>query len=228
MIFHFVIISKNKIGVIYNIMNQIKQKRLQGFYSLLLAFFFLLVAGCCFFDQTFQLGSLKFQLGSFFLGVLLSLFTYLVVFKKYKETLCNLRFVFALEAFVFIFVIVTAFFLPGLGLLNIYDFQTKMPLVGKLLGFNYCLSLMFIIHSFINLHINYFKKKNFFFFVLYLLMFGFGCFGLGSNLFENLKDIILKSFAVLSLMHSIYLIFTGIKQLQNVNLHTPKKENLNE
>jgi hypothetical protein len=59
-------------------------------------------------------------------------------------------------------------------------------------------------------------------------MFGFGCFGLGSNLFENLKDIILKSFAVLSLMHSIYLIFTGIKQLQNVNLHTPKKENLNE
>ncbi|GLH60460.1 hypothetical protein HGD80_03635 [Paulownia witches'-broom phytoplasma] len=209
-------------------MNQIKQKRLQGFYSLLLATFFLLVAGCCFFDQTFQLGSLKFQLGLFFLGVLLSLFTYLVVFKKYKKTLSKLRFFFALEAFVFVFVIVTAFLLPGLGFLNIDDFQTKNPLVGKLLTFNYCLSLMFVLHSFINLNINYFKKQNFSFFILYLLMFGFGCFGLGSNLFENLKDIILKSFAFLSLMHSIYLTFIGIKQFQTASLHAPKKENENE
>ncbi|WP_341833609.1 hypothetical protein M33023_06730 [Candidatus Phytoplasma asteris] len=209
-------------------MNQIKKKRLQGFYSLLLATFFLLVAVCCFFDQTFKLGSLKFQLGLFFLGVLLSLFTYLVVFKKYKETFSKLRFFFALEVFVFVFVIVTSFFLPGLGLLNIDDFKTKNPLVGKLLTFNCCLSLIFIFHSFINLNINYFKKQNFSFFILYLLMFGFGCFGLGSNLFENLKNIILKLFAVLSLVHSIYLTFTGIKQFQIASLHAPKNENENE
>ncbi|CCP88448.1 hypothetical protein [Candidatus Phytoplasma solani] len=205
-------------------MSQIQKRNIQGLGTIFLSVFFLMIAIFCFLDKSFTIGQLKVQLGNIFLGFLLLLFTYLVVFKKYKKTRSKVRFIFAFEVLLFVIIIIIGFLLPGLGLFSVEAFSTRYRFIGRFLEFNYCLAFLLLLHSFIELHIKYFQKENSIIFTLYLFMFGVGCFGVARDVFGNARDIILKTIAILSFLQFFYLAFVGIKKkISNNNAKTSSK-----
>ncbi|MFB0638129.1 hypothetical protein [Candidatus Phytoplasma solani] len=205
-------------------MSQIQKRNIQGLGTIFLSVFFLMIAIFCFLDTSFTIGEFKVQLGNIFLGFLLLLFTYLVVFKKYKKTRSKVCFIFAFEVLLFVIIIIIGFLLPGLGLFSVEGFSTKYPFIGRFLEFNYCLAFLLLLHSFIELHIKYFQKENSIIFTLYLFMFGVGCFGVAKDVFSNARGIILKTIAILSFLQFFYLAFVGIKKkISNNNAKTSSK-----
>ncbi|MBP5835812.1 hypothetical protein [Candidatus Phytoplasma meliae] len=199
-------------------MNQTKKRTKFNLGSILLAILFLAVACFCYFDSNnFKVpGTTKsIRLGDVFLGIFLLLFTYLMVFQKYKKTLGRTRFIFAFETLLFVLIILTGFLLPGLSILNVDQLHRDYRLMRFFTDFNKCLAILFLLHGLINLYVEYFKKDNIYLFTLYLLMFSLGCYGLNTPIFQNARAIILKTLALLSFIKFLYLIFIEIKKMKN-------------
>ncbi|MBS2126531.1 hypothetical protein J8J04_02420 ['Fragaria x ananassa' phyllody phytoplasma] len=198
-------------------MNQIKKRKKFNLGSILVAILFLAVACFCYFDSIFEIPGItkSIHLGTVFLGIFLLLFTYLIVFQKYKKTLGRTRFIFAFETLLFVLIILTGFLLPGLAILDVDQLHHDHPLMFVFTNFNKCLAILFLLHGLISLYIEYFKKDNIYLFTLYLLMFSFGCYGLNTPIFQNARAIILKTLSLLSFVKFLYLTFIEIKKMKN-------------
>ncbi|WP_349401867.1 putative membrane protein [Candidatus Phytoplasma solani] len=186
----------------------------KGLNSIFIGILLFLVSVFCFLDTELPIGTttIKIKLGDIFLGILLFLFTYLVVFNKYKKTLTKSRFIFAFETILFILLILTGFFLPAMGLCSVETFKNEHTFIAHFLNFNKCLALLVLVHSFVSLHIEYFKKEKNISFTFYLVMFGCGSYAIGTELLS--RNTILKTLAVLSFFYALFHFFVAIQKMK--------------
>ncbi|AGL90706.1 hypothetical protein [Candidatus Phytoplasma australiense] len=184
----------------------------KGSKDLFISILCLLVSFFCFFETSFSVAQIEIKLADIFLGVILFLFTYLLVFKEYKTINTKSRYVFFFETLLFISIILMSFIFPGMGLIK----KEQLPSVfAWFLEWNHCLFYLVVVHTFIKLHVEYFKKEKNLSFSLYLIAFGFGNYIMNSPI--NPRNFILKTISVLSLLQCLYFLFTSIKKMKNNN-----------